>query len=178
MISRTIDIRIEDRLKQTQMFFNNKLYCTCKNESQCFVYLLRDYFINLIIELNINKRQLRLQFFDKDYNYFNEYKEGLELYVPLDIPYSDLQDVFKSIGFTLKYIYTTQSVTQYEIICKRKLYEVESFMNPALWYSNKEESWFIIAGSEVHIKVERKINLQFDILWNQIKLKSEKIYRR
>lgn len=170
MTSKTIDIRLEDNKNNTELFLDNKLYTVQRNEADCFAFLLKDYFFDLIKEINL-KNLYKIDFFDSNYRYYKEYREGFNLYLASDISYNDLQSVFKAIGYNLKYIYTTNAVTQYELICKRKLIEVNSFMSPALWYSNKEESWYIIAGSDVHIKVSREINLCFDLLWIPIKLK-------
>lgn len=170
MKNRIIDIRIEDSINNTQIFLDNKIYTIQRNEVDCFAFLLKDYFFDLIKEINL-KNLYKIDFFDSNYRYYKEYREGFNLYLASDISYNDLQSVFKAIGYSLKYIYTTNAVTQYALICRRKLTEVNSFINPALWYSNKEESWYIITGNEVHIKVDREINLFFDILWKPIKLK-------
>lgn len=165
MISRIIEIRFEDKLKETEMYFNEKFYIKGKNESECFSCLIKDYFLELIRGINLEK--YKLKFFNTDYKYFNKYSEGLELYIPTDTGYSQFQEILSAIGFQLKHI----SNKHCQIICKRKLILVESFMSPALYYSNIEESWFVISGSEINIKIIKQIDLFWDLLWIQIKPK-------
>lgn len=163
MTSRIINIRIKENIGSTEMYLNEKLYTTQKNENQAFVYLLKDYFKDLLIQLNLNKKQLKLEFFDSNYKYYKEYVEGLDLYIPTDIGYQQVQKIFKAIGYNLKYV----SSKNYVLECKRNLFTVEgSYFPPALYYSNIEEQYFLIAGSEINIPVGKKIiSLEFDVLY-------------
>jgi len=170
MTSRTIDLRLEEKKNCIELFFNNKSYTTQRNLSDCFAFLLQDYFIDIFKEINL-KSLNKIEFYDSNIRYYKEYKEGYLIYIESGIHFSDLKNIFKSIQYDLKETHSKNFVLE----CKRKLVEVSSHFPPALYYSNIEESWFIISGSEVNIKIEKQINLEFDILWTQIRTQPVKI---
>ena len=163
MTSRVIKIHIKENIGSVEMYLNEQLYTTQKNENLAFGFLLKDYFKDLLIQLNLNKKQLKLDFFDRNFQYYKEYAEGLDLYIPTDIGYQQVQEIFRAIGYNLKVV----SARHYQLECKRNLVEYESFVSPAIYHSSRENQWYIIGGLK-EVPIPKEINLQFDILYIQL----------
>lgn len=166
MTSRIIEIRIVQKEKNSySLYLNGLFYLSSYSESSCLISFITEYFKELLIEIDLDKKSyLRMKFQSKNSILFkNQYKENDIIYIFPEASIKELKEICKSLGFLLKDL----GNGNYQFNCLRNLVEVESYVSPALYHSSRENQWYII-GCIKEIPIHKEINLFFDILYIQL----------